>query len=274
MKQLLVIILFIMTLAYAGRAQDATGKVTAEIIAASSTKVVKGSPFSADATSDSVQVLPDGNRITRSAKMKLYRDGEGRFRREGDAGSGGIVSAYGFQATISINDPVDAVRYILFPASKTARSYSTQNKLSEKVYSVSGQAEYKAQIEKSLAEKANIVITPNVVTGAAVSSTAKIEPLGTKIIEDLECEGSRTVTTIAAGSVGNEKAIEIVYERWYSKELDLIVYSRHYDPRYGEQIYRMSNIRRAEPDRTLFNVPADYKILAEPPAKIYTTKPD
>jgi hypothetical protein len=273
MKHLLIILLFVIVLTNDGKAQDGNAKVTAEIIASSSTKVVKGSPFSAEATTESVQVLPDDNRITRSSKMKLYRDGEGRFRREGDAGSGGIVSAYGFQATISINDPVEAIRYILFPDSKTARSYNTQNKLSEKVYSVSGQAQSKAQIEKTIAEKANIVISPNAVTGTFAGG-GKTEQLGTKNIEGVECEGSRTVTTIAAGSIGNEKPIEIIYERWYSKELDLIVYSRHYDPRYGEQIYRLTNIRRGEPDRSLFSVPSDYKIIAEPPLKIYTTKPE
>src|SRR5690349_23152936 len=141
MKHLLIILSFVIVLSNIGKAQDANSKVTAEIIASSSTKVVKGSPFSAEATSESVQVLPDDNRITRSTKMKLYRDGEGRFRREGDSGSGGIASAFGFQTTISINDPVEAVRYILFPDSKTARRYSTQDKLGEKIYGVGGQAQ-------------------------------------------------------------------------------------------------------------------------------------
>jgi hypothetical protein len=37
------------------------------------------------------------------------------------------------------------------------------------------------------------------------------------------------------------------------------VYSRHSDPRYGETIYRLTNIRRAEPAAELFKVPEDYK---------------
>jgi hypothetical protein len=111
---------------------------------------------------------------------------------------------------------------------------------------------------------------PNVVTGTM--SGGKTEQLGTKSFENVEAEGTRTVTTIEAGKIGNEKPIEIVYERWYSKELDLIVYSRHFDPRFGEQIYRLTNISRSEPDRSLFTVPSDYKVVAEPAVKIYTTK--
>ena len=83
------------------------------------------------------------------------------------------------------------------------------------------------------------------------------------VIEGVEAEGTRTVTTIAAGSVGNERDIEIVYERWYSKELQMIVYSRHYDPRFGEQTYRLVNIDRNEPDRSLFVPPSDYNVISE-----------
>jgi hypothetical protein len=52
----------------------------------------------------------------------------------------------------------------------------------------------------------------------------------------------------------------------------LIVYSCHYDPRIGEQTYRLINLNRNEPDRSLFTIPSDYKITAETPVKVYTTK--
>jgi hypothetical protein len=208
----------------------------------------------------------------------MYRDSEGRFRREGAGNTGaltfgGIVPDTVFQDTVSIYDPVEAVRYILTPSSKSARRFSNQNILTEGAVFVDGQSmspAVKAQIETSVAQKAHILVMPNVTTG--IISGGNTEQLGTKTFEGVAAEGTRTVKTIAVGSVGNEKPIEIIYERWYSKELDLIVYSRHFDPRFGEQTYRLTDINRSEPDRSLFIVPSDYKVNAEPLMKFYTTK--
>ncbi len=86
------------------------------------------------------------------------------------------------------------------------------------------------------------------------------ESLGKKAIEGVECEGTRTTVTIAAGSIGNDRPIDIVSESWYSPELQVVVSSRHSDPRFGETSYRLANISRAEPDKSLFVPPADYKV--------------
>ena len=36
--------------------------------------------------------------------------------------------------------------------------------------------------------------------------------------------------------------------------------TRHNDPRIGETTYRLTNIVRAEPPRSLFEVPPDYQV--------------
>jgi hypothetical protein len=41
--------------------------------------------------------------------------------------------------------------------------------------------------------------------------------------------------------------------------------TKHSDPRFGETVYRLTNISRTEPDASLFQVPADYKIKDAPP---------
>jgi hypothetical protein len=38
--------------------------------------------------------------------------------------------------------------------------------------------------------------------------------------------------------------------------------TKYSDPRSGETTYRVTNISRAEPDATLFQVPADYSMQA------------
>lgn len=274
MKFSIAAFIFVLSLAAVTPAQEArtttvtraTGaKAVTEIIAASSTKTVKGAPFSAEAVSESVQTLADGNKITRTVTHKLYRDGEGRFRREEMSNSGANAAAglFGTYQAISIFDPVAGVRYILNPTAKTAQHFSVPNKSVEGAVIVNGQAmseARKVQVEAAAAGKSRIVVMPGFAT-TINGGGGKTESLGVRDFEGVQAEGSRTVTTIPAGAIGNEQPIEMVYERWFSKDLDMIVYSKHTDPRFGEQTYRMTNINRSEPDRTLFTLPSDYKVL-------------
>ena len=83
--------------------------------------------------------------------------------------------------------------------------------------------------------------------------------LGTKDFDGVKAEGKSTVWTIAAGEIGNRNAINVTSEAWYSPDLQLTVYSRYNDPRTGESIYRLANIRRGEPSAELFRIPAGYE---------------
>src|SRR5260370_2636755 len=44
--------------------------------------IVKGAPFSGEGVTTSSQTLADGTKIARTVTAKIYRDGEGRIRRE------------------------------------------------------------------------------------------------------------------------------------------------------------------------------------------------
>jgi TonB family protein len=94
----------------------------------------------------------------------------------------------------------------------------------------------------------------------AREDNARNESLGKQAIEGVEAEGTRKTVEIPAGEIGNERPIEIVFERWYSPELQVVVMTKHSDPRFGETTYRLTNINRSEPARELFEVPADYTV--------------
>ena len=96
------------------------------------------------------------------------------------------------------------------------------------------------------------------------SNDVKEEQLGKELIEGVEADGTRTTITIPAGEIGNERAIEIVSERWYSPELQLVVMTRHSDPRFGETTYKLTNINRTEQAKSLFEVPAGYTVKEGP----------
>jgi len=108
------------------------------------------------------------------------------------------------------------------------------------------------------------------------SAQTRTEDLGKQMIEGVLAEGTRTVHTIPAGQIGNERPIEVVSERWYSPELQVVVLSKHTDARVGENVYRLQGIRRAEPDKSLFEVPTSYTVQdgqAIGPDRIILRKP-
>lgn len=313
MKIISVFVMFVLLGIYAD-AQDA--KVLAEV-AASSEGAVKNAPFSADAVSESVQTLADGNRIVRNSTSKLYRNSEGRFRREMKSGSGGMLgSLYKYGQGVTLLDPVGGFRYMIDPNLRTTHQMVFRPRGEIKIVTGTGattvngvvlpekvKAEIKAAAEarasgsnqaiisekvreeiRSAAAAAPVtVVAPRPMTGHIVGeadqaltmaytfgsgSNAKwdkrTEDLGTQNIEGVDAEGTRTVTTIPAGAIGNERPIEITYEKWYSRDLQLVVMSKHNDPRFGEQTYRLTNIVRSEPDPSLFTLPNGYKLITEP----------
>lgn len=93
-----------------------------------------------------------------------------------------------------------------------------------------------------------------------VADNVKTEKLGKRIIEGVEAEGTRTTVTIPAGQIGNDLPLDTVSERWYSNELKTVVLTTRKDPRSGETSYKLTNLRRGEPARQMFEVPGDYKV--------------
>jgi hypothetical protein len=103
-------------------------------------------------------------------------------------------------------------------------------------------------------------------------SKVSTEDLGSQTMEGVIVNGVRTTHTIAASEIGNDKPIRIVTEVWTSPDLKTVVYSKRSDPRMGDQTFQLTNIVRAEPDASLFTVPADFKIVDGPQRIIYQQK--
>src|ERR1700704_2404085 len=227
-------------------------------------KLVKGAPYSAQAVTEMTQILSDGNRIVNSSSAAVYRDGEGRTRREQTLKAIGNFTFSGEPVmTISINDPVAGVAYVLEPHGHTAR----------KIQGFHMEPGSPGRIKLAPAEEG---FTFNTTTNGAVTvklATAEArmreekertgfrkEDLGTQSVEGVNAVGTRSTITIPSGQIGNERAIEIVDERWFSPELKTMIMTRHSDPRSGEVVYRLTNINRTEPDHSLFEVPTDYTL--------------
>jgi hypothetical protein len=90
----------------------------------------------------------------------------------------------------------------------------------------------------------------------------KKESLGTQVINGISAEGTRITKTVPAGKIGNDKAFQIVSERWYSPDLQIVVKSTRTDPQTGTTTYQVTNIQKTEPAATLFAVPSDFTVTA------------
>lgn len=204
-------------------------------------KVVKGAPFSALAVSESTQTLPDGNHIHHTTQTALYRDSEGRLRRDVTLPAIGPLTASQIHTFTSIYDPVSGTNYVLEPETKTARKLPAPPAESKRA--ARHQIDLKLEAERQRG-----------------SESFETESLPTQTINGVNAQGTRSTRTIPAGQIGNEKPITLVYEQWYSPDLQAVVMSKRSDPRFGETTYTLKNIQRQEPDASLFQVPADYTV--------------
>src|SRR5881394_1959420 len=82
-------------------------------------RVVKNAPYSAELVTESVQTLPDGNHIRQSSSVKVYRDNEGRTRREQSVNLNGLGSNSNMPQVVFINDPVSGMNYALNAKDRT-----------------------------------------------------------------------------------------------------------------------------------------------------------
>ena len=68
--------------------------------------------------------------------------------------------------------------------------------------------------------------------------------------------------TIPAVQIGNDRAITVTTQKWYSADLQVTLQSKRTDPRAGEMDFAMENISRSEPDPSLFQPPASYTVTS------------
>ena len=221
-------------------------------------KVVKGMPYKADAVTEITQSLADGNRIVRKTTSSVSRDSEGRTRREANLAALGPLAPHDAPRLVFIQDPVAGTSYVLEPDSRTARKLAWAGKGGP-----GGPGREGPAADGGPAWGARFRGRPHEMGEGKWER--QTENLGAQTVEGLEATGTRTTVTIPAGAIGNEKAITIVSERWFSPELQVVVMSTHRDPRFGETTYRLTGIARGEPDKSLFEVSSDYTVREGPP---------
>jgi hypothetical protein len=251
--------------------------------------VVAGKPVSATEERKSVQTLGDGTEISTSESNLFYRDSQGRTRVE--------QSIQG-KTTIAIMDPVGRFLVTLDPANKTAHktaipadanigglsiaggaiswSFGTGNRMTSgsSITVVTGSV---ASVGGGMTARGGVGVGSGGGGGVGVmtarggslsaaaaaprtQNTVTNEELPVQSQNGVLATGTRSTMTIPQGQIGNNRDLHIVNERWFSDDLQMLVKSVNSDPRFGDNIYQLSNISRIEPDPLLFQIPVDYTV--------------
>jgi len=224
-------------------------------VEAISPHLVKNAPYTSDVVTEMTQTLPDGNHIHQTNTVHVARDSEGRTRREESLRNlNGLAPNANLPQMVFINDPVAGANYALNSSDKTA------NRSTWAAGGGPGGGPRPMMRQPGDAPPQPRVTVPGQARVRHPNENVKTEALGRQTIEGVVADGTRTTMTIPAGQIGNDQPLQVVTETWYSQDLQAVVLSKHSDPRNGETVTRMTNVSRAEPPRTLFEVPSDYKV--------------
>jgi hypothetical protein len=208
---------------------------------------VTGAPYSAQRVTEETQTLANGNSINRKVQENVYRDSSGRVREErtvpaGRPGQGqtGVSTNAATRTMVTIHDPVAGVTRELNPDNKTAHETARPNFRGNMAF----------QGPRGGRGANGPPNDPNVTR----------ETLPMQTINGVQATGTRITRTIPAGQIGNAQPIQVVTERWDSPDLKIPVMEKRIDPMHGTTITQFTNITRAEPDPSLFQIPADYTV--------------
>jgi len=212
-------------------------------------KVVTGAPFSAVAVTTFNHTLADGNKISNTHQVTLFRDSQGRSRKEGSMPPMGELAVDQPHSFVVIHDPVAGKGFLLNPDKKVAHVMALPN-------------------HGPRNGKAGKGISADAVSGGpdAIDSAETTDPnvtkesLGAQTLNGISAQGTRFTRLIPAGNIGNDKPITVTREVWYSPDLQIVLRSKQTDPRFGETTYEVTKLDREEPASALFEVPPDYTI--------------
>jgi hypothetical protein len=273
MKSTLVFLLAVSPCAFAqdGIRTDAVyqsaspGVVAARAIDRGIGATVQGAPYSATITNESIQTLADGTHIVQNSTGTTARDSQGRTRQDTPLPAIGNMSIVNAPHLVFIIDPVAQTSYTLNMTDKTAQKVSMPGGgAAVSGSAVSGGPSSTKMFFIQSGGAATASNPPLVLQNRLIGdeeSQVSTEDLGSQTMEGLLVNGVRTTRTIAEGQIGNDKPISVVTEVWTSPDLKTVVYSKRTDPRMGEQTFKLTSIVRAEPDASLFTVPADFKMM-------------
>jgi hypothetical protein len=196
---------------------------------------IQHAPFACVVTAEWARVLEDGTTITVHNRRLVVRDSAGRIYQERRRLIPIDSSAEPDLQRIEISDPAAHKKYFCRPETHECilRDYSSPANVSQ----------------QPIGEQEDNF------------GTLTTEDLGKNFVNGVEATGTRETRTVNAGAVGNDHAISLVKEIWYSPQLGINVSVKRIDPRHGTQTINATEITQGEPTPGYFKVPAGYSVV-------------
>jgi hypothetical protein len=200
-------------------------------------------PFSGTVEAENQIVDAKGNNTFHRLITKIARDTKGRTRIDVDLHSIGTPSDPKL-VTVHIYDAVTKADLTLFPWRKSAVRYE----------------------DKALPQplpgkrRAPVILEPDHLGEVPPQIETERKEFGVEIMQGMKLRHGRETSSYPAGFVGHKDAYTVVTDYWYSEELQSFVLVKRLDPSNGVQTLTLSNIRRENPEVSLFRIPKDYQV--------------
>jgi len=208
-------------------------------------------PFSATMRTTHELKFADGNAIHGEIETHQYRDSAGRTRMEGQNWQCEATEDGKLQPTlhISIQDPV--TRTEIFWSTGAGESVATLQRAPQTPAAPSPRTPQ--QVRRSMLD------------AEYHRRNTHNQNLGTRVIEGILCDGSRTVTTTPAGFQGNDLPMVRSEEIWIARDLRIAMLYIVESEQEGRTVIEVTQLDQHEPDAALFAPPAGYKIAERLP---------
>lgn len=200
---------------------------------------IAGEPFTAMVTTErtTLAVQPDGKAAVLQSTSLIARDAEGRIRNEFRPPAPAAGPALPL-ASVHLYDPATRISSFLYP-----RQHMFQVTALNRPPATDTTGPFASATGSSYPQ----------------SGFAQQQDLGAQTIAGIETHGVRVTQTIPAAASGSGSEVVLTDEYWYSPELRLNLKITHNDPRVGSSSIAVVSLTRANPDASLFGIPADYQ---------------
>lgn len=200
---------------------------------------ISGAPFSLTLLTEWSRPLGTGGTFTLTNQRPIMRDGKGRIYQERWL----LVPKGG-----KIKSEMDVFQ-IMDPTQHTWYNCGTHEKICELL---------------PFNMRPNVVYKPTLgVSGPLPNNSGftQHEDLGVSNAGGVNTTGYRDTTTINPGVFGNDQAMVVTREFWFSPQLEINIISKVDSPQNGKQSFTVTDLITAEPDPKFFEIPEGYKIV-------------
>ena len=204
---------------------------------------IAGAPFTLTLATEWVKQLPDGGTTTFVNKRRIARDADGRVYQERWA----LVPKNDYRVesmmtVIQIANPIAHTLYNCFLVDVKTNT---------------------CELLDYTRSTSNIYQPKSPATGLLPGDQgfAVHESLGKRFIAGEETDGTHDTLTYNPGVFGNDRQVIVENEFWWSARLEINLLSIRTDPRIGKQTFTVTSLMQGDPDTSLFELPAGFKVV-------------